>query len=228
MPVRALSFAGAIASITLRPPGNLFNWKWVLYFSTERRRWYQIPAGNGFEETLLGKKWTSDTEYNYRQWILRKSIGEGDLEGLASATSAPKPSFADDMISASLVDLKNNRIRSAIVHAAIAYESAAKHGLGVLLAGRLKGLKSGAILEDITKKVGTVNLGRIVLFHAHPQQIEPTLNWDKIKSAYQTRNQIVHCGRRNMPPFEEAKSQILEMWSFVLLLQSALRDGGKV
>ncbi len=209
----------------LRTPTDLLGWNLVCYYSKSHQRWYAIDAGNGFVENLLRRKWGSESEETYRQLILTRTITEKDLEGLAAAASVPEPSFADEMVYAALVELKHNRIRSAVVHAFIAYESAAKRGLETLLKGRLKGLESGAILEAITREVSTVTLGRIVLQHASPEPTGPPLDWGKIDAVYNTRNMVVHRGQRRMPPFEDVKAQVLEVWSFVMRLQAALRNG---
>jgi hypothetical protein len=128
------------------------------------------------------------------------------------------------MVSTALVELRQNRIRSAVVHAFIAYETAAKRGLEALLLGRLKGLDSGSILEAIAREVCTVTLGKVVLQHASATVEEPVLDWSKIDAIYNTRNRIVHRGQRRMPPFEEIRAQVLEVRSFVMRLQTALRN----
>jgi hypothetical protein len=209
----------------LRPPEDLFHWTSVLYYSKPDQRWYHIGAGDDFAAKLLRRDWGSESEKMHRPLVLLKVIGEGDLEGLATAGTAPEPSFADEMVATALVELQQNRIRSAVVHAFIAYETAAKRGLEALLEGRLKGLESGAILEAITREVSTVTLGKVVLQHASSKPEDPPLDWGKIDAIYNTRNMIVHRGQRRMPPFEDIKAQILEVRSFVMRLQAALRNG---
>ncbi len=122
------------------------------------------------------------------------------------------------------MELQQNLIRSAVIHAFIAYETAAKRGLEVLLKVRLRGLDSGSILEAITREVSTVTLGKVVLQHASSSPEEPPLDWGKIDEIYNTRNMIVHRGQRRMPLFEDIKAQVLEVRSFVMRLQASLRN----
>ncbi len=63
-------------------------------------------------------------------------------------------------------------------------------------------------------------------FRANPEPMDPPLDWTKINAVYNTRNMIVHRGQRRMPPFEDIKAQVLEVRSFVIQLQAALRNGG--
>lgn len=194
----------------------------VRYLSKSDTSWYAIDAGAGFAEKLLRRDWGSESETTYRPFLLLRVIGEGDLESLATAGPAPEVSFADEMVSTALVELQQNRIRSAVIHASIAFETAAKRGLEVLLKVRLRGLNSGSILEAISREVSTVTLGKVVLQHASSSPEEPPLDWGKIDAIYNTRKLIVHRGRRRMPPFEEIKAQVLEIRSFVMRLQATL------
>jgi len=210
----------------LQTPESLPDWAYAYYYSKSHERWFVIHARALFEETLLRRTYNEDNEKLKKSWVLPRTIREPDLEGLAAADSASRQSFADEMIYTALVELRHHRIRSAIIHAFIAYESVAKRALEYLVENRLKGLESGAVLEAVTREVSTVTLGRIVLYHARPEVIDPPLDWRKLDALYNNRNMIVHRGRRRMPPFEEVKAQVLEVWSFVTRLQAALRNGG--
>jgi len=210
----------------LRPPEDLFYWTSVRYYSKPDQRWFQIDAGNDFAAKLLRRDWGSESEKTHRPFVLLKVIGETDVAALGAAGPVPEPTLADEMVSTALVELKQNRIRSAVVHAFIAYESAAKRGLETLLKVRMKGLESGTILEAISREVSTVTLGKVVLQHASPKSEDRPLDWGKIDAIYNTRNMIVHHGQRRMPPFEDVKAQVLEVRSFVMQLQAALRNAG--
>jgi hypothetical protein len=209
----------------LRLPEDLGMWSQLLYYSKPRQQWYGIRMREDFAPKLLGREWGSESEQTSRPWVLVKVIGEADLTGLAAAGPAPEPSFADEMVSTALVELRNNRTRSAVVHAVMAYETAAKRGLEALLEGRLKGLESGAILEAISRELSTVTLGKAVLYHACAEPKDALLDWGKIEAICNTRNLIVHRGQRRMPPFEDIRAQVLEVRSFVMQLQAALRNG---
>ena len=164
----------------LRPPESLQEWTMVRYLSKSDTCWHAIDAGAGFAEKLLRRDWGSESETTYRPFLLLRVIGEGDLESLATAGPSPEVSFADEMVSTAGVELQQNRIRSAVIHASIAFETAAKRGLEVLLKVRLRGLNSGSILEAISREVSTVTLGKVVLQHASSSPEEPPLDWGKI------------------------------------------------
>ena len=206
----------------LRLPEDLFGWTSVLYFSKADQLWSRIDAGHDYAAKLLQRDWEATSEKCHRPFILLNIIGDSDLKALATAGPAPDQTFADEMVSSALIELRKIRIRSAIVHTVIAYEIAAKRGLEILLRGRLKGLESGSILEAISREVSTVTLGKIVLQHATEELKEYPVDWSKIDAIYNTRNMIVHRGRRRMPLFEEIKAQVIEVRGFVLRLQSAL------
>jgi hypothetical protein len=162
----------------------------------------------------------------WRPHILLKIIDEADLEALAAAAPVPPPTFAEEMVATALVELHQDRLRSAILHAVIGYESAAKGGLEDLMEGRLRGLESAGIVDAISREVSTATLGRLVLNHAETPPKDPPLDWAKINELYDTRNMIVHRGRRRMPPYEDIKHQVLEVRAFVKRLQAALRPAG--
>jgi len=207
----------------LRPPDDLFCWSSIRYFSKPDERWFKIDAEDGFEEKLLRRDWGSESERTHRAYVLIKTIDASDLAGLRAAEAIAEPSFADEMVATALVELHQNRIRSAIVHAVIAYEVAAKKALELLITNRLAGLESGAILEAISREVSTATLGRVVMQHATKIGTDRPVDWTLIDKLYNTRNIIVHRGMRRMPPFDDIKAQVLEIRSYVIQLQASLR-----
>ncbi len=208
----------------LRPPLNLFDWAWVCYYCESRQQWFSICARDDFAPSLLQRDWETESETTWQPFSLIKVIGEDDLPAMATAKPAPEPTFADDMISTALIELKQNRYRSAIVHAIIAYEAAAKIGLEILLKGRLKGLDSANIVKAICREVSTVRLGQAVIGLTFMGNTKPSLDWSKIEALYNTRNTIIHRRQRRLPAFREIREQVVEVYSYVTCLQNALRN----
>jgi hypothetical protein len=148
---------------------------------------------------------------------------EEDLATLANAEGASEATFAEEMTSTALIELKQNRIRSAIVHAFIGFETASKRALEFILENRLQGLHSPKVLESISREVSTATLGKVVWQHVSDDNNHAVIDWGRIDAIHNTRNMIVHRGQKRMPPFEDVKLQVLEVRSFVMQLEAAIR-----
>jgi hypothetical protein len=197
-------------------------WEYLGHYSGSRSKWYTLVLSQQLsarlEERRKGNYW-----YASQNHYVPKIIGNADLAALNAAELKGRWTFADEMLATAMVELHWGRVRSAILHAIIGYESASKRALEDLMEARLKGLESEAIVDAITQEVSTATLGRVVLFHAEEGVKLSPLDWDKIEKLYNTRNQIVHRGQRRMPPFETLREQIIEVRSFVQRVQAASR-----
>lgn len=204
----------------LQPPSDQFEWSQVQYYRPEDECWYAIDADSDFVSRLLHKPPPEAPDWGR---ALTRTIGQDDLRRLQEAEVMSPGSFAYEMLSEALVDLSMGRIRSSIVHSIIGYESATKTALKQLLDGPLKDLESGKVLECISKELSTLLLGRTVLEHAHRNVTTfGAINWQKISELYNTRNQIVHCGRRRMPKLNTVREQVLEVRSFIRQIEDAI------
>jgi hypothetical protein len=208
----------------LRTPHGPLAWNLILHYSKPGNKWFAIDTPEEFAPRLLGRHWNPDPQESSQPHVLLKIIAPGDLKTLQAASKANEPTFAEEMIATALVELHKNRLRSAILHSFIGYESAAKRGLDVLLEQRLKGLGSAGLVDQLSREVSTVTLGRVVLEHAEAGESGPPLAWEKINALYKTRNGIVHRNQQRMPSFENLKEQILEVLAFIKRLQSALKS----
>jgi len=206
----------------LRTPGGPFTWNKLLYIRKSDGKWFAIDTPEEFGPALLGRRWLSN-EQSHCPHILFKMIGEQEREVLKVAGQVDRPTFAEEMLATALVELHQNRIRSAVLHAFIGYESAAKIGLDVLLSARFCGLPWVKFVDKLSREVSTVTLGHVVLRHAEAEGTTLPIDWDKITELYDTRNGIVHRNHRQMPPIEKVKDQVIEVRRFVKRLQSALK-----
>lgn len=170
------------------------------------------------EERRGGNYW-----YQSQMHYAPQIINNKDMETLNAVELKGRWTFADEMLATAMVELHRRRVRSAILHAIIGYESASKRALEALMENKLKGLESAAVVDAITREVSTATLGRVVLFHAEEGVKNPPLNWDKIEHLYNTRHQIVHRGQRRMPSYEILRDQMIEVRAFVRRVQAALR-----
>jgi hypothetical protein len=206
----------------LQMPATTSPWEYLAYYSAPRSKWYTLVLSKELlerlEERRRGNYW-----YASQPHYVPKIIGDADMGALNTAEKKGRWSFADEMLATAMVELHQGRVRSAILHAIIGYESASKRALGELMENKLKGLESAAIVDAITRQVSTATLGRVVLFHAEEGMENLPLDWDKIENLYNTRNQIVHCGQRKMPSYEILRDQVIEVRSFVRRVQAALR-----
>jgi hypothetical protein len=204
------------------PMPETTNWEYLAHYSALRSKWYTLVLSKELSERLeerrRGNYWyASQTHY------VPKIISNTDMEALNAAELKGRWTFADEMLATAIVELHRGRVRSAILHAIIGYESASKRALEELMENKLKGLESAAIVDAITREVSTATLGRVVLFHAEEGVNNPPLDWDKIENLYNTRNQIVHRGQRRMPRYAILRDQMIEVRSFVRRVQAALR-----
>jgi hypothetical protein len=207
----------------LRTPCGPSWWNTIFYNRKSDGKWFALDMPEDFGPRLLGKRWLADVA-GHHPYVLLKVIGEEERQALHTAGPADKPTFADEMLATALVELHQNRIRSAVLHAFIGFESATKIGLDVLLSARFAGLSWVTLVDTMSREVSTVTLGLLVLRHAEAEDAAPPSDSKKITALYDTRNGIVHRNQRQMPPFERVRDQILEVRHFVKRLQSALKE----
>jgi hypothetical protein len=197
-------------------------WEYLGHYSAPRSKWYTLVLSKELSERLEERR-RGNYWYASQVHYVPKVIGNADMETLNAAELNGRWTFADEMLATALVELHQGRVRSAILHAIIGYESASKRALEELMENKLRGLESAAIVDAITREVSTATLGRVVLFHAEEDANSPPLDWEKIENLYNTRNQIVHRGQRRMPAYEILRDQVIEVRSFVRRVQAALR-----
>ena len=121
-------------------------WRYLLHYSKPRAKWCTLRLSDQFLSSFIQRRPSLVSRTGWRHHILLKMIRESDLERMRVAGPAAEPTFAEEMLATALVELAEDRIRSAIRHAVIGYESAVKRGLDTLLKTRLKGLESAAVL----------------------------------------------------------------------------------
>jgi hypothetical protein len=202
-----------------RPPDPA-SWIMVTHYSKARGKWCTFMVPDEMRSKVGPRRRGSQLHEFWQRHLILKRIEEGDVGLLQKLEHVSKTSFPEEMVATALVELHRGRFRSAIVHAVIGYEIAAKRGLDILLKTRLSGLDSGAIVEAITRQVNTATLGRLVLWHAEKKETPP--DWTKIEALYDTRNKIMHLGQKRMPPYDEIKNQVLEVLTFVRCLEKAM------
>jgi hypothetical protein len=197
-------------------------WEYLDRYSAARAKWYTLVLSKELSERLeqrrRGNYWYA-SQFHY----VPKIIGNSDMDPLNAAELKGRWTFADEMLATAMVELHKGRVRSAILHAIIGYESASKRALAELMENKLNGLESPGIVDAITREMSTATLGRVVLFHAEGRGNDRGLDWEKIESLYNTRNQIVHRGQRRMPRYEVLRDQVIEVRTFVRRVQAALR-----
>ncbi len=205
------------------PTDTVAQWYGVEYYSKKREKWYSMLAGDDFSSTLIDSELNDNSQMRWRDLIIKK-IDASDISEMSVAQPEAPYSFAEEMISTSLVELSKDRKRSAIMHSVIALEASAKRGLNYLLTERLKGLEQGSIIEAISREVSVVTLARIVHYHVVGKTYTTLIDWTKIKKLHNTRNTILHKEQRRLPNYEIIKESMLEIFKCVHTIENALRE----
>lgn len=211
----------------LMPPQEIGLWSFITYFSVDRNQCYGIKADDEF----LPEGWERDHKYSKQIHfgdVILKMIEAGDLSTIKSSSPVIAETFADEMVSTALVELSQDRTRSAIIHAVIALESSSKNALRKLLEERLKGLEQGSTLEAISRELSTVTLARIAFSQYVGDMQVSSLDWKKIEDLYNIRNTIVHKGRRRLPSYETLRDEILEVFKYVREIEKISNREGTV
>lgn len=206
------------------PQDIVFHWYGIDYYSMDRKEWYSVLADEDFSAALIKKDWNDVSSERWPPDIMIKGIGSNDISEIQSAQPEAPYSFPEHMISASLIELSKNRIRSAILHAIIALESSAKRGLSELMTRRLEKIAQTAVLEAISQEIGVLTLSRVVYSYLIGEVDTTSIDWAKIGDLYNTRNTIVHRGQRRLPDFETTKDQVLQVFEYVRTVEEILRE----
>lgn len=208
----------------LKLPSDLLSWSAVRYCARSEGKEFAILVSDTFTSELLNLKWNSETSNTYQPKIVFTVIDEQSLDKLQSATENVQQTFADEMISVALVEIRRNRVRSAILHAMIAIESATKRALTELLDKRVKGLPTAKVLEAVSREVSTITLAKVVMSHMYCGGEPRTIDWPKLEELHRLRNCLVHVGQRKFPEFKVLRAQLVEARWFVKQIDDAIRN----
>ena len=208
------------AQYWLEYPSNPLQWLSVAYFSDKRQGWYLIKAPEDYAPPTFPLDRLTETFPSSHPYILFQMLDIGDTIQPGEMENPTPYTFAEEMISTALVELSQKRTRSAIIHAIIALESSANRGLEKLLKSRLVGLAKGSVLDAISKELSVVTLARVVHFHATSDS--PKVDWEKIKTLYETRNEVIHRGRRRLPKYDVLRAQLIEVFNCIKEIEEAL------
>lgn len=203
-------------------PTDILRWMTVRYFSKPRSAWYVINSREDFYPDNLEKTRSRNPSDGWQPHILLRGIDEQCFLRPEELDKTDRYSFSEEMTATALVELKSGRKRSAILHAVIGIESAATRGLEKMLADRLSGLETGSVLQSISKELSVPALAQMVHLHAGSTQ---RIDWNKINSLYNIRNEIVHCERKRLPDFDRMKELLLEAFNYVSIIQQSLFVG---
>ena len=180
-------------------------------------------------DNFLPAGWEADHKYAPRKKpfgdILLKMIAPNDIVAINRAHPTESQTFAEEMISTALVELSEDRRRSAIIHSIIALESSAKKGLHKLISERIGGLEQASILEATSKEISIATLARVVYSQLVANTGSDSIDWSKLEKLYDVRNTIVHRGQRRLPDFDIIKDKIIEIFKYVQDSEDAMLEG---
>jgi len=203
-------------------PNNLLSWSSITYCSRPDNKAFAMPVGDNFTSELLRQKWDAESDKTFQPKIVLKHLSQTDLEQLDHAKEATAQTFADEMVSTALVEVRLNRFRSSVLHAMIAIEAVAKRSLEMLLTTKLEGLPAAKVIDSVSREVSTLTLAKVVMNTFYPNGEPSAIDWTKLESLHTLRNQIVHCGQRKMPPYKDLRDRVLEARSFVRQMENSL------
>ena len=212
------------AQYWLAYPDNLLAWSTLLYFSKSRGSWHRLQASTDFVDQLSEASARNHHRQIPHPLVMLRTLTANDAPALDVAKPVTPFSFEEEMMATALVDLSQNRTRSAIVHAVIALESVAKQSLELLVSSRLTGLEQGRVLEAISKEISTITLARTVCVLLLGETGSAQFDWEKLKQLYDLRNTIIHRNRRRLPDFEKLKDWLIEVYRYVQVMDDKLRE----